>query len=91
MLPRACREYYWSLTPFQIFYVSGACHLPFSLLCTLFVGVSEQDRSTWRHLDVFFIFTSAGKALCLSQPFHAAVLIRCSEGLKNLHYAHRHA
>ncbi len=55
-----CRHFHGSSTPFTLLYLSAALHLPFSICCSLFVGVSEEARNLWRGLDIFFIFTCAG-------------------------------
>lgn len=56
-----CRRYEGTqTTPFTLLYLSAVIHLPFSICCSLFVGVSEEIRNLWRGLDVFFIFTCAG-------------------------------
>jgi hypothetical protein len=61
-LAAACRVLYGQQAPFLVFFISGACHLPFSIMCSLFLGVSEEDRNFWRQLDVLFIFSSSGAA-----------------------------
>ncbi|CAL8467761.1 g7299 [Coccomyxa elongata] len=44
---------------FDLFYLSGTLHAPFSLCCSLWVGISLKERDFWRQLDVFFIFTAS--------------------------------
>ena len=56
----SCRHSYGSNEPFTLLYLSAAIHLPFSICCSLFIGISEDVRNMWRGLDVFFIFTCAG-------------------------------
>ena len=56
----ACRYCYGSVQPFTLLYLSAAIHLPFSIGCSLFLGISEDARNLWRSLDIFFIFTCAG-------------------------------
>ncbi|CAL5219733.1 g1630 [Coccomyxa viridis] len=53
------RHSYGSNEPFTLLYLSAAIHLPFSICCSLFVGISEEARNLWRGLDIFFIFTCA--------------------------------
>ena len=55
-----CRHFHGAHTPFTLLYLSAAVHLPFSICCSLFVGVSEEARNLWRGLDILFIFTCAG-------------------------------
>ena len=55
-----CRHSYGSDEPFTLLYLSAAINLPFSICCSLFIGVSEGARNLWRGLDIFFIFTCAG-------------------------------
>jgi len=51
---------YGAQTPFTLLYLSAAIHLPISICCSLFIGVSKTARNLWRGLDIFFIFTCAG-------------------------------
>ena len=55
-----CRRFEGTHAPFLLLYISAAVHLPFSICCSLFMGVSEEARNLWRGLDVFFIFTCGG-------------------------------
>lgn len=61
-----CRHSYGSNEPFTLLYLSAAIHLPFSICCSLFIGISEEARNLWRGLDIFFIFTCAGSLPFLS-------------------------
>ena len=55
-----CRHFEGTHAPFLLLYISAAVHLPFSICCSLFMGVSEEARNLWRGLDIFFIFTCGG-------------------------------
>ncbi len=49
--------------PVDLFYVSGIVHAPFSLSCSLWLGLSIESRDFWRQLDVFTIYTASGDIL----------------------------
>ena len=55
-----CRHFEGTHAPFLLLYISAAVHLPFSICCSLFMGISEEARNLWRGLDIFFIFTCGG-------------------------------
>ncbi|BDA42584.1 hypothetical protein COCOBI_03-4770 [Coccomyxa sp. Obi] len=61
---------------FDLFYLSGTLHAPFSLCCSLWVGISLKERDFWRQLDVFFIFTASGHTF----PMLAACVAELQRG-----------
>lgn len=46
-----------SFIPFTLFWLSCVVHVPFSVGLHCTIGVSAEQRSTWRTLDIGFIFT----------------------------------